>query len=102
MQGVSKDIKKVLAQVCIQVALKPHCMLSKLKDRILVSEKSGLVYEIPCCDCNAIYIGESRCSLKTRKGEHFVNSQKNGCKKSALCQRIVDFDHFMAWDEARI
>ena len=23
-------------------------------------------------------------------------------KKSAFCQHIVDFDHFIAWDEAKI
>ena len=48
-RGVSEPIKRVLAQVGIGVALKPHCMLSsvfrKPKDRIVESEKSGLVYE---------------------------------------------------------
>ena len=75
VQGVSEPIKKVLAQVDIEVALKPHRMLSsvfrKPKDRILESEKSGLVYEIPCRDCDAIYVGETGRSLKTRKREHF-------------------------------
>ena len=71
VQGVSEPIKRVLAQVGIRVALKPHCMLSsvfrKPKDRIVESEKSGLVYEIPCRDCDAVYIGETGRSLKNQK-----------------------------------
>ena len=60
MQRVSEAIERVSAQVGIRVALKPRCMLSsvfrKPKDRIVESEKSGLVYETPCRDCNAAYI----------------------------------------------
>ena len=63
VQGISEPIKRVLAQVGIGVALKPHCMLStvfrKPKDRIVESEKSGLMYEIPGRDCDAVYIGET-------------------------------------------
>ena len=57
------------------MALKPHYMLSsafrKPKNYIVESEKSGLVYEIPCRDCDAVFIGETGHSLKTRKREHF-------------------------------
>ena len=106
VQGVSEPIKRVLAQVGIGVALKPHCMLSsvfrKPKGRIVGSEKSGLVYEIPCRDCDAVYIGETGRSLKTRKREHFDAVKRMDVKKSALCQHIVDFDHFIAWDKAKI
>ena len=80
MQGVSEPIKRVLAQVNIGVASKPHCMLSsvfrKPKDRIVESEKSGLVYEIPCRDCDAIYIGETGRSLKTRKRKNLNAAKK--------------------------
>ena len=106
VQGVSEPIKRVLAQVGIGVALKPHCMLSsvfrKPKDRIVESEKSGLVYEIPCRDCDAVYIGETGRSLKTRKREHFDAVKRMDVKKSTLCQHNVDFDHFIAWDKAKI
>ena len=102
MQGVSEPIKRVLAQSSIAVALKPHCMLSsvfrKSKDRIVEYEKSGLVYEISCSDCDAIYIRDTGRSLKNKKREHFDAVKRMDVKKSALCQHIVDFDHFIAWD----
>ena len=106
VQIVSEPIKRVLAQVGNGVALKPHCMLSsvfrKPNDRIVESEKNGLVYEIPCCDCNEVYMGETGRSLKTRKREHFDAVKRINLKKSPLCQHIVDFNHFVAWDEAKI
>ena len=64
------------------------------------SEKSELVHEIPCRDCDAVYIRETGRSLKNRKRERFDAVKRIDVKKSALCQHIVDFD--IAWDEAKI
>ena len=50
----------------------------------------------------AVYIGETGRSLKTRKREHFDAVKRMDVKKSALCQHIVDFDNFIAWDKAKI
>ena len=46
-------------------------------------EKSGLAYKIPCRDCDAVYIGETGRSLKTRKREHFNAVKRMDVKKSA-------------------
>ena len=65
------------------------------------SEKRGLVYETPRRDCDAAYIGEiAGRSLKTRKREHFDAVKRMDVKKYTLCQHIVNFDLFVAWDEA--
>ena len=62
VQAVSEPIKRVLAQVGIEVALKPYFTLSsvfrKPKDVICDEKKCGLVYKIPCRDCDAVYVGE--------------------------------------------
>ena len=60
----------------------------KPKDHIVESEKSGLFYEIPCRDCDAVYIEEIGRSLKSRKREHFDAVKRMDVKKSALCQNI--------------
>ena len=36
------------------------------KDQVSQEKKSGVVYSIPCRDCNYIYIGETGCHLSTR------------------------------------
>ena len=54
--------------------MKPHFTLSLIfrnpKHPIDFEEKRGLVYQISCRDCNAIYIGETGRSIKTLKREH--------------------------------
>ena len=74
VQGVSEPISRILTQVGIGVALKPHHMLSSLfrkpKDAINFEQTRGLVYQVSCRDCNAMYVGETGRSVRTRKREH--------------------------------
>ena len=71
VQGVSEPIKRVLAQVGIEVALKPYFTLSSVfrqpKNGICDEKKCGFGNEIPCRDCDAVYVGETGRSLNTRK-----------------------------------
>ena len=82
VQGVSKSIKRVLAQVGFAVALKPHFTLSsvfrKPKDVICDEKKCGLVYEIPCRDCDSVCVGEIGSSLNTGK------KTREGCERDEL------------------
>ena len=88
MHGVFEPIKRVLAQIGIEVALKPYFTLSsvfrKPKDVICDEKKCGLVYEIPCCDCDAVYVGETERSLSTRKKKHVKAVKEMNLQKSAL------------------
>ena len=74
MQSVSEPISRILTQVGIGVALKPHHTLSLLfrkpKDAINFEQKRGLVYQISCRDYNAVYVGETGRSVRTRKRLH--------------------------------
>ena len=93
VQNLTEPIKRVLQQVGMGVAMKPVCVLSdifcKPKDKVLDKEKSSLVYQISCRDCNAVYIGETGQSLKTRKRKHIYAVKNFDLKKSALCQRVA-------------
>ena len=90
VQGVTEPIKRVLQQIGVGVAVKPIFPLSskfpRPKDCVLNHEKSGLVYQISCCDCDAVYIGVTGRTITTRKREH-VDAVKNlDVRKPALCQ----------------
>ena len=58
VQNLTEPIKRVLQQVGVGVAMKPVCVLSNIfckpKDKVLDKEKSGLVYQISCRDCDAV------------------------------------------------
>ena len=97
MQGVSEPISRILTQVGIDVALKPHHTLSSLfrkpNGAINFKQKCGLVYQISCRDCNAVYVGETGRSVRTRKREHADAVKTFNTKKPALSQHVMDFDH---------
>ena len=60
------------------------------------------MYQISCRDCNAVYVGETGRSVKTRKREHADAVKCFNTKKSALSQHVMDFDHRIYWDNVKI
>ena len=104
VQNLTEPIKRVLQQVGVGVAMKPVCVLSdifcKFKDKLLNKEKSTLVYQISCHDCDVVYIRETGRSLETRKREHIDAVKNLDLKKSAPCQHVTENDHFINWNNA--
>ena len=60
------------------------------------------MYQISCRDCNALYVGETGRCVRTRKREHADAVKTFNTKKSALNQRVMDFDHRIDWDNVKI
>ena len=83
VQGVSEPIKRDLAQIGTEVALKPYFTLSsvfrKPKDVICDEKKFG-----------------------TSKKEHVKTVKEMNLQKLALCQHIVTCDHFIVWDDTSL
>ena len=89
VQNLTEHNERVSQQVGVGVAMKPVSVLlsnifCKPEDKVLGKEKSGLVYQISCRDCEAVYIGETGRSLETRKSEH-IDAVKNFDLKNLLC-----------------
>ena len=95
VQDVSEAtcIRQILSQVGIGPAIKPHYTLSpEPKDSVNFEQKRGLLYQISCRDCNAVFVGETRRSVKTRRREHVDAVKTFDTKKSALSQHVMDFN----------
>ena len=94
VHNLTEPIKRVLQQVGLGVGMKPVCVLSKIfckpEDKVLDKGKSGLVYQISCRDCDAVYIGETGRSLETRKREHIDAVMNFDLKKFARCQHVAE------------
>ena len=45
-------------------------MLVRVKNGIPEDRRKGVIYEIPCKDCEKLYIGETGRTLKKRVSEH--------------------------------
>ena len=63
-----ESIKRIFQQVGVGVAMKPVYVLSNIfckpKDKVLEKEKSGLLYQIFCRDCDAVFYRLNRSKLR--------------------------------------
>ena len=106
VEGTTERIKRVLDDYNINTCVKPLCtlrqLLSKPKDNISLEKKTGVVYEIPCGDCEAVYIGETGRSLGTRQKEHQASVRLGKTETSALSKHVLSQDHEISWAGTRI
>lgn len=85
-------IKNILKPFNVEVTSKPFTNLkhlySKLKTPIEKFKQTHVVYEIPCQDCNKIYIGNSLQYLDAR-----INGHKYSQNSTALKKHTEQFKH---------
>ena len=77
-------------------------LLSLPKDRTPLPSRSGIVYSIPCADCNYTYIGETGCHLSTRIKQHRDAVQKGLIERSAVAEHVWSLQHSISWDKVDI
>ena len=75
VQGISEKIGRILKQQKVKVAYKPDLTINSLFPRPKElddsdRQKSGIVYNINCTQCNFVYYCQTERSLKTRIAEH--------------------------------
>lgn len=81
---------------------------SKTKDRTPQDAHCDLVYQIPCLDCSATYVGETKRKLGVRIKEHSADVRKfrvfpkdmSDC--TALCKHMVSNEHRINTDDVKI
>ena len=70
-----------------------HKLLCKPKDRVATEDKNNIVYEIDCSNCQAVYFGESKRSLKSRSDEHKSSVRNCDCNKNEIAKHCWEADH---------
>ena len=73
-----------------------------VKDIINFEQKRGLVYQISCRHCNAVYVGETGRRVRARKLEYVDAVKTFNTKKSALSQHVMNFERRIDWDNVKI
>ena len=72
-KGLGKKSEKVSAPLGVKPVFKPIRTLRqdlvKVKGRIPKEKQTGVVYEIPCNDCEEVYVGETKRTLEVRLSE---------------------------------
>ena len=71
-----------------------HKLLCKPKDPVATEDKNNIVYEIDCSNCQAVYFGESKWSLKSHSDEH------KRCVRNCDCDTNEIAKH--CWDQKNV
>ena len=105
IKGTSERVSRLMKPYNIQLSNKPtntiRSQLCKLKDRRNVTEKTNVVYEISCRDCDQVYIGQTSRQLQQRVSEHqrAVRLQDH---LSLLYQHSNQHTHTMNFENVKI
>ena len=74
VKNISEQVAKVYKKAGITSAMRPHkkirSMVVHAKDKIPKDRTNGVVYQVPCKNCDQVYIGETSRALGTRITEH--------------------------------
>ena len=71
--------------------------LVRPKDREKELNKSGVVYQISCQDCEAQYVGQTGRHLGERLKEHQRATRKGYYLESGVAEHVVDSGHSIDW-----
>ncbi|XP_055623481.1 uncharacterized protein LOC129766908 [Toxorhynchites rutilus septentrionalis] len=102
---ITNPIKKTLKKQALHIVYKSENtlrdLLCNLKDKISPDEQSG-IYEIPCRDCPAVYIGQTRRKVKVRIREHRTAVDNSKPNDSAVAVHTTSLDHNIDWTKAKL
>ena len=92
----ARQIRRLIAKIapCVELRLvfraaqKLSC-LTRLKSKLNVLSRSGVVYQISCTQCEAYYVGKTKRRLEQRVQEHSQQGYSSLYKHSSdLCHQI--------------
>ena len=92
----ARQIRRLIAKIapCVELRLvfraaqKLSC-LTRLKSKLNVLSRSGVVYQISCTQCEAFYVGKTKRRLEQRVQEHSQHGYSSLYKHSSdLCHQI--------------
>ena len=106
VQGLSKKLSGILKPFNIKIAPRNTNGLSHFfkstKDPISKRDPANVVYNIPCSDCTAAYIGTTKRPLKTRIHEHTKDVYNSPEKWTALNKHAWHQDHKFNFYDVKI
>ena len=83
VEGTSEKLQCILRSHKIKLTFYTEMTLCKLlcksKDEVATEDKNNIVYETDCTNCQAVYFGESKWSLKSHSDEHKRSVRNRHC-----------------------
>ena len=104
VKGTSDKIADICRKAGVQPVFQQKPTLRGLLTRVKGPQKhmdKGVVYQIPCAQCNEVYIGETGRPLKTRISEH-KRAVATGDVRNANDTHWMRTNHNMDWGAAHV
>ena len=106
VSGLSEDIRRICRRFDIRVVFRSgptlRSQLTKLKDKLPIETRSGVVYRIPCSSCDRSYIGETIRRLGDRVKEHKKACVRCETVVSAIAEHAWNEGHPIAWENTKV
>ena len=106
VKGTTKPIKQLFNNYWIKVVFKSHqttgSLFAKPKDLVPKDQACGIIYSIPCKNCNKLYIRETKRKLSTRLRKHQKAAEQTRPMKSALAEHCLQSGHIILWESSAI
>ena len=106
IEGTSEKLQRILRSYKIRSTFYTEKTLRKLlckpKDPIAREDKNNIDYEIDCSNCQAVYFGESKQSLKLRSDEHKRCIRNCHCDKNEIAKHCWEADQNFNWDQKNV
>ena len=87
VEGTSEKLRRILRSYKkgrFSTLKRLRKLLCKPKDRVATEDENNIVYEIDCSNCQAVYFGESKRSLKSRSDEDKRSVRNGYCDKNKI------------------
>ena len=105
VQQTSEHIQRICRQIGVKAVFKSQGTLRealmKVKNPRPQLLKKGVVYEVPCMDCNKSYIGETGRTLQKRLVEHKA-AVRRGDTNNGIAVHAWDQQHRVDWENASV
>jgi hypothetical protein len=102
---ISETTARILDKHNLKVAHKPTNKLKSIftthKDQTDLLDKHNVIYQIPCKDCEKVYIGETSKTVKSRITEH-KNAIKREDSRSLPAAHVINNDHSFDWTKTTV
>ena len=102
VEGLSEPLGRILGSTGVKVAMKPHKTLKQVlvrpKDKVTDEEKSGVVYQINCKECEASYIGQTGRNFQVRLKEYKRATERGNTVESGIAEHACNTGHRIDWE----
>ena len=106
VEGTSEKLRRILRSHKIRSTFSTENTLCKLlckpKGRVAIEDKSNINYEIKCSNCEAVYFGETKQSLKSRSDEHKRSVRNCDCDKNEIAKHCWEAGHNFNSDQKKV